>query len=280
MTFHPGELEAQRLAGETEMARRSGKALGADVPPGAIRFLAEQPLLVHTTVDPAGRPWIGLALGRPGFVRAPDPREVTIDRGAARWLDPQLADHLRADPRIGLLAIEPATRRRLRINGRASSTPDGFAVAVEEAYPNCPKYIVRRQLLALEDRGPAEVRSGPGSPDPEDLARFARADTVFVGSVAPSGRADASHRGGERGFVRVEGGRLELPDYPGNGMFNTLGNFLLHPVGGLVVLDLRDSVLVQVVGEVEVRFDEPRRWSLRPTAWRRVELPVRAAWSG
>ena len=56
-------------------------------------------------------------------------------------------------------------------------------------------------------------------------AWVAAADTFFIASAAPGGGADASHRGGNPGFVRVrDAATLEWPDYSGNTMFNTLGN--------------------------------------------------------
>ena len=49
----------------------------------------------------------------------------------------------------GLLAIDFATRRRMRVNGRlASAGPDGLEIEVEQAYGNCPQYIHRRELVA------------------------------------------------------------------------------------------------------------------------------------
>ena len=65
-----------------------------------------------------------------------------------------------------------------------------------------------------------------------------KADTFFIATV-PGGRAaDVSHRGGYPGFVRVpDGRRLSWDDYPGNAMFNTLGNLRLDPEAGSVHAD-------------------------------------------
>jgi hypothetical protein len=51
-----------------------------------------------------------------------------------------------------------------------------------------------------------------------------------MASFHPRGGADASHRGGRPGSVRVlDEGRLAFADYPGNNMFNTLGNLIEYP---------------------------------------------------
>jgi hypothetical protein len=120
-----------------------------------------------------------------------------------------------------------------------------------------------------------------------DAARRAtieRTDLVFVGSAHPDGGADASHRGGDPGFVRVEGDHtLRIPDYAGNSMFQTLGN--LHTTGraGLVFVDFDGRSLLHVTGTAVLRFDPDetslptggtgRSWELSVARWSETPLP-------
>src|SRR5258706_3271267 len=53
---------------------------------------------------------------------------------------------MKADVHIGVLIIELASRRRLRVNGLAVRANDALAVTVEESFANCPKYITRREI--------------------------------------------------------------------------------------------------------------------------------------
>jgi len=53
----------------------------------------------------------------------------------------------------------------------------------------------------------------------------------------PGRGADTSHLGGEPGFVRVHRGALWWPDYPGNNMFNSLGNIVENPAAALLFFD-------------------------------------------
>ena len=70
-------------------------------------------------------------------------------------------------------------------------------------------------------------------PHEAKASRRTSADTFFVASAHAERGVDASHRGGLPGFVRVLGDRtLEIPDYPGNSMFNTLGNPAADPRAG------------------------------------------------
>ncbi|MYV99554.1 hypothetical protein GT354_14905 [Streptomyces sp. SID3343] len=57
---------------------------------------------------------------------------------------------------------------------------------------------------------------------------------AFPGADRGDADADASHRGGNPGFVQVlSPTRLRRPDYLGNSMFPTLDNLELNPAAGL-----------------------------------------------
>ena len=85
---------------------------------------------------------------------------------------------------------------------------------------------------------------------------IAGADTFFVASYVTQedGRlaVDVSHRGGQAGFVRVQGNRLSIPDFAGNLHFNTLGNLLLNPQAGLLFIDFATGDLLQISGRTEL----------------------------
>lgn len=290
--YHGGERAVQERAGEATIAVRNGRVIAPTIPPRALGFIGQQPMAVLGTVDAQQRPWASLIIGTPGFLQADSPDRLTADLSRA-WphgADPFRAN-LRNDPRFGLLLIDLATRRRLRINGKATEDGDTLRFQVEKAYPNCPKYIQRRHLSekpAPQDDGRAEpVRGTTLSLNQQAL--IAGADTLFVASLHPEQGADSSHRGGTPGFVQVlNGTTLRIPDYPGNSMFNTLGNFAAHPAAGIIIPDFAGQRTLQLVGEVEIQWDlgDPngitggtgRFWDFHLAESLEVSLPVRATW--
>lgn len=278
--FHEGEHELQERAGERELADRNGAVLGTSLHPRAIPFLAEQRMIAIGTAGEDGHPSASLLFGPAGFVTAPDEETVVLDLAAVPRTADEIWSRLRASAPIGLLAIDLSTRRRYRMNGTIlGASRDEVIVGVREAYPNCPKYIQKRVLgeLALE-KASAESREGTALGDAE-RALIAASDTFFLASGHARG-LDVSHRGGPPGFVLADGDRLRVPDYPGNGMFNTLGNLLADPRAGLVFLDLDRSVALQVRGAAEIFVDAERRhWDLRIERWRSFPLGVRTRWS-
>ena len=237
--FHAGELEMQRRAGAVDEARDVGRIIGNRVPTAAARFLERQRVAVAASLDRGGRVWASLLTGPPGFVTVVDDGLLHL-AGRPADGDP-LPDNLRSRPQLGLLVIDLATRQRMRFNGRALDAPEGIFLSVDQVYGNCPKYIQRR---SLEAEPPAATGGPPIARDALDDRQqewIAGADTFFIASAHPDGGADASHRGGFPGFVRVLGPeRLAFDDYPGNGMFNTLGNLAGPSGGGPAVRGLRE----------------------------------------
>lgn len=287
--FHEGELEAQRLGDESERAAANGRAIADEIPRGALPFVAQQPFFLAASLDGAGQPWAWLVAGEPGFAQAPSAREIRIDGERLTLLPEELRAQLAADARIGMLFFEPATRRRLRVNGRARLTETGgFEVGVAQAFPNCPKFIQRRALVprAGAPAHPARVARGCGFP-PELAECVRRADTFFVASHGLDGELDVSHRGGPPGFVALEGGALRVPDYPGNSMFSTFGNLLRDPRAGLVFVEFERGDVLQLAGRATLAFGARdggddvlatgRSWSLMTEEWRLSEdvLPFR-----
>jgi len=199
--------------------------------------------------------------------------------------------HLAPGAAVGVLGLEPHTRRRNRMNGRVAAFGDsGLDVQVVQSFGNCPKYIQARQpglRAALAAPGPVQWL-GAGL-DADAIARVQRADTLFIASAsAPrpgaghSEGVDVSHRGGEPGFVQVAhteaGVVLSLPDYPGNQFFNTLGNLALHPLAGLLVVDYEEGGLLHIAAQAEVLWDRAARTAW-PGAQRVLRLTVlRALW--
>ena len=224
MGWHEGELEMQRRAGV-----RVARVPGPDIPPVAGAFLEAQPFVVVATVSSDGAVSASLLAGDPGFARATDARTLTLEPRTGH-LERVSAD-VDATGILGLLAIHPATRRRMRVNGAAVRNGRCFTVTTSEVYSNCPQYIHTQ-------------------PTPSD--------TFFIATAHPTHGADVSHRGGPPGFVQVEGNRLTWPDYPGNNMFNTLGNLVVNPRCGLLFVDFERGTTRQLRGFATVHGDAER----------------------
>ena len=261
-TYHAGELAVQERAGVREQASRMGRGIHDEITPPAALFLRQQRLAVVSSVDARGRVWASLLHGAPGFLEPLDAHAVRIHAEPAPG-DP-LRDNLRSEADVGIVVVDLATRQRARLNGRAQRIGGGFVVHARQVYGNCPRYIQARRLEAalVGHTAPRPVRRDTAL-SPAQMRWIAAADTFFIGTFHAEGGADASHRGGNAGFVQVvSASALLVPDYAGNTMFNTLGNIAANPRAGLLFIDFDRGSTLQTTGAAEIVWEPARAGDL------------------
>lgn len=279
--FHYGEKEIQKQTGQSKFAAMNGRLISDRIPGNANLFLAQQNYCVLGAVSPQGEIWASFLAGLGGFatpeqsgrilrLQLENQSGVLSKTPPFSWL--QSGDHL------GGLFIELSTRRRLRVNGRVETMADSHMVLeVGEAYPNCPKFIQKRDLLSQSLQKNKFVLEKGEKLSCELEAWVSSADSFFVASAHLDGRADVSYRGGKPGFIILQNNTLRIPDYPGNAMFGTLGNFHTNPHAGLTFVDFDKSRQLQITGEVRLDFragevegetaGTSRWWEFSPRGW-------------
>jgi predicted pyridoxine 5'-phosphate oxidase superfamily flavin-nucleotide-binding protein len=285
--FHEGEQALQREAGSLARLAEIGPRVMRDHMPEQHReFFPLLPFLLVGSVDATGQPWASVLTGPPGFAHSPRPDLLRVD--AMPPHDDPLHPALRNGARVGLLGIQPHTRRRNRLNGTiAARDESGFAVHVDQSFGNCPKYIQPREpLFAPELAAGGEPARTMAALDAQASRIVGQADTFFIATAHPRSGSDedaahgvdVSHRGGPAGFVAMDagGGVLTVPDYVGNSYFNTLGNLLLQPRCGLAFLAFGTGELLQVSARAEIVRD-PAQVAAWPGAQRLLRLAVTGA---
>jgi uncharacterized protein len=256
-TFHAGEVAMQRAAGVHERLHELGpRAIRDQMPDQHREFFEQLPTLLVGSVDEQQRPWASMLAGLPGFIATQDAQHLRVDAWPAH--DDPLHAQLHVGAALGLLGIEPQTRRRNRMNGTVVAVdPQGFELRVNQSFGNCPQYIQARTPQWVGEPVAARTvqREGPRL-SATAAGLVARADTLFIASGAPGQGADVSHRGGKPGFVRVDEGAggtvLTFPDFRGNFFFNTLGNITAHPKAGLLFVDHESGGVLQLTGRAAV----------------------------
>ena len=288
--FHAGEQSLQRRTGVRDRLAEVGEHIMRDEMLEQHRELfGKLPWLLVGSLDADGRPHASALAGSPGFVHTPDARTMVVS--ARLDAEDPLAAALHVGASLGVLGIEPHTRRRNRMNGIVSAVDaHGFAIDVQQSFGNCPKYIQARQAQWDDAaRLPAAVSLRADRLDARAIALIRTSDTFYIASSAAPERigrtrahgVDVSHRGGKPGFVRVDLARdgtqtLTVPDFNGNFFFNTLGNLAAHPRAGLLFIDLQHGDLLHVSCDAEVLWTGDELASF-VGAQRLLKLHVRAA---
>ena len=284
MTYHSGSRAIQDRVGVRDLADHVGRSVGQGIRPVVAAFLELQPMLVVGAAAPEGGTerdrdagtaggggvWASLLTGEPGFVRATGGHRISVAGGLSAG-DPLTAALTTPGTAVGTIALDPRTRRRMRLNGRVRPTPRGFAVEADQVFANCPKYLQKRQTYETVTARTAGVPRRGGELTPSQREFVEAADTFFLATVHAHG-ADASHRGGNPGFVRVDTpGELSWPDYPGNSMFLTLGNLAADPRAGLLFLDWTSGTVLQLTGTARTEFTPDGERTVRFTLAEAVE---------
>ena len=272
-TFHEGERAVQRRAGVVERMSELGPRVIRDFMPDQHRvFFAQLHFVIAGTVDDAGQPWASVLAAPPGFIQSPDAQTLMLQAQPLTG-DPLEHTLVNGAP-IGLLGLEPHTRRRNRMNGVVHGVSAvGFGVQLQQSFGNCPKYIHSREPVYVPARQAAQPVIQV-STQLDDAARrmIEAADTLFIASafsgdaalVGAAGGVDVSHRGGKPGFVRVDAnGTLTVPDFVGNFFFNTLGNISVNPRAGLLLIDFDSGDLLYLAVSAEIVWDGPELQSFK-----------------
>jgi ferredoxin-NADP reductase len=292
--FHQGELAVQVIANEADIAQRNGVVVSEHIIKGAIPFISQQFMTAISSTDKNNQIWTSILFGEPGFIQATDDQHILINsQQTIHQASDPLWHNIKHNTQVGLLMIELSTRRRFRVNGHIASLGNGkFEVTVAQAYPNCPKYIQRRQPTLAKDTLSYKT------PAPEtgehltskQIELIENADSFFVGSGVNKHHNDASYRGGNPGFIKVENQhQLLIPDYKGNSMFNTLGNFHSNPNAGIVLVDFEKNTILQLTGTAKVLWDQQdekndtggtkRYWHFNISRWQETTLPASLHWT-
>ncbi|MCF8177468.1 MAG: pyridoxamine 5'-phosphate oxidase family protein [Sulfuritalea sp.] len=226
-------------------------------------FFSQLPFVIAAAVDSERQPWVGVLAGPAGFITAPTPRRLEITAHSAT--DEQFQGLLQIGHPLGLLGIQQHTRRRNRLNGIVAEVGSGrVAITVSQSFGNCPKYIQAREVSFTAAMLRTSEDHWMEGLDSRARAMVVSADTFYIATAHPDALSnsdpakgvDVSHRGGRPGFIRLlEDGSLLIPDYAGNGFFNSLGNLQLNPLAGLLFTDFTTGDLLHVCAVAEIIWE-------------------------
>jgi predicted pyridoxine 5'-phosphate oxidase superfamily flavin-nucleotide-binding protein len=261
--------------------------LRVEIRPDARPWLAERRFVILAAETVDGLVWVTILAGAPGVARSSDDG-TRLDVNVLPDPEDPIAPAFSPESSIGVLGIDFATRRRYRVNGVVHRARSGFSLEVHEAFGNCPKYI---HAYTSRPDGPVSNEKPRAFERLDDRQQrwIEQAETLFLGTSHPDAGADASHRGGAPGFVRVTGPReLVWGDYSGNRLFQSLGNTAVHPPAGLLFLEPETGSTLQLTGSLEIDWspeaaasipDAERllRFSIAEVVERRGAIPLRWA---
>ncbi|KAK6346582.1 hypothetical protein TWF696_006704 [Orbilia brochopaga] len=279
--FHLGEQNIQHLLHVPKQDNPTAPYL----PSGVSRYVASCPLIAIGTTSPSGEPWASLLAGPPGFAQGvgtgllamqasiPVGDPIYENLRGEGWGD-VANGQARGEGMVAGLAMNLERRQRVKLFGRSKRgmrrverTELGMVVNITQTLGNCPKYMNARHLDLVPVEVPVNISESfqvPASLPQEALDLISRSDMFFVASRNGFTDMDVNHRGGPPGFVRVlpsepsshdageEPTTLVWPEYSGNRLYQTLGNFQVTPLAGLTFPDFNTGDMLFLTGTVEI----------------------------
>jgi predicted pyridoxine 5'-phosphate oxidase superfamily flavin-nucleotide-binding protein len=144
----------------------------AEFAPEEKEFLESRDLFFLSTVDSFGRPTVSYKGGAVGFVKVTGPSALVFPCYDGNGMLYSMGN-IMVSPRVGLLFMDFETPHRLRVQGSAEIAfehpllgdyPEAqflVAVAVEEIWINCPRYIHAYKKLAPSKYVPDAGKTTP-----------------------------------------------------------------------------------------------------------------------
>ncbi|NME71650.1 pyridoxamine 5'-phosphate oxidase family protein [Flammeovirga aprica] len=266
--FHEKERYLQEILGSNINHKVAEKIITNQIDERASRFIQSLNYAFMSYRDKNGFPQV-LPLSGDDMIRVPSPSIILINLEPQSQMIENFDVDIKAIHKVGLLFIDLLSRRRLRVNGIVKQHNAVLEMEVEQAYVNCPKYIQSRTLEFHFTNSKKILRGDALTADQTTLIE--NADTFFLGTSNANGDMDASHRGGNKGFVKVDNNVLLVPDYKGNGLYNSLGNILDYSKVGLLFFDFENAEMLQVKGKATLIFNEDKskvtHWELSVEDW-------------
>jgi uncharacterized protein len=141
----------------------------------ARQFIEARDMFFLATCDVGGHPQCSYKGGAPGFVRVVDEHTIAfpVYDGNGMFLS---LGNIRGHADVGMLFIDFEQPNRLRVNGVATVDPQDALLAsmpgailvvrvrTTHVFPNCPRYIHKRQLV---ERSPFVPEPGVAPPIPD-----------------------------------------------------------------------------------------------------------------
>lgn len=252
--YHDGEKYIQEQMGVTAKANSLSSMIHNDIPIAAAQFLATLDFCVITFSINNKELHNSIVFGFESFIKILNTKEMLIDLENKSFIPKDIYENEKIS--IGFIGLDFENRMRIRINGTGKIEDNKLHLYINEVYSNCPKYINDRETIGKLDFLNDSNLTKYTTLENDCKKILSHADTFFLSSIHENNGADISHKGGEKGFLRVISPKiLEFEDFQGNNMYNTLGNIHINPNVSIILIDFTSNDILHITGIATIKQD-------------------------
>ena len=270
--YHEGEHFIQELMGVREQSNSLSSMIQNEIPLVAAQFLRGLNFCVMTfsldnqalfSYTPTSKELVSCVVyGLNTFIEVKNNNEIFIDLHKKSFIPSSIMDAISIN--VGLLGLDFENRMRIRVNGKGKILNNQLQLTVNEVYSNCPKYIHNRKIVDVIEFDKKAYVQEYVELNHECKKLIANSNTFFISSYHMKKGADISHKGGDKGFLKVlSSTQLEFEDYPGNNMYNSLGNIYTNPHVSVLIIDFESNDILHIKGKAKITNNEENEKRLK-----------------
>jgi len=258
--FHEGEFHIQETMGVRKDSDALASMIRDTLPFIAKGFLQNLKFCVLTLLINENELYSIVVYDEINFIDIRNDSSLIIDLNKKSYLPLSFSN--KNDLKIGLLGIDFEQAMRIRINGKAKILNNKIIVSIQEAYANCPKYIKKRIYKQSEKKLLIQHIIKSQKITKEFSHVISNTETFFLSTYHDKKGADISHKGGDKGFIKVVSPTaIQFIDMPGNNLFNSLGNIYTNTLVNLLFIDFvkKDTYLFIGNASLKLIFENKRK---------------------
>ena len=249
--YHDGERYIQEQMGVRDKSDSLRSMIYQEMPVVAAQFLESLNFAVLTFSNNKQELFSSVLFDLNSFVTILHTREIVINLEKSSFIPSNILEEKNLN--IGILGLEFENRMRIRVNGEGKIKDNKLHVIIHNVYSNCPKYISDRKIVGKVDFFDNSIIHKYVILEKACKKIIENSDTFFIASSYENKDADISHKGGKKGFLKmVYPTQLEFDDFPGNNMYNTLGNIHTNPNISILIVDFANNDILHINGQAKI----------------------------
>jgi uncharacterized protein len=249
--YHDGERYIQEQMGVRDKSDSLSSMIYHEMPVVAAQFLESLNFAVVTFSTSNQELFSSVLFDINSFITILHTKEIVINLEKSSFIPDNILGEKNLN--IGLLGLEFENRMRIRVNGKGKIEDNKLFLVIDEVYSNCPKYINDRKIVGKVDFFNDSILDKYTTLVNECKKIIENSDTFFIATNHENKGSDISHKGGKKGFLKIiSPTQLEFDDFPGNNMYNTLGNIYTNPNISILIVDFASNDILHINGHAKI----------------------------
>jgi len=249
--YHDGERYIQEQMEVRDKSDSRSSMIYQEMPVVAAQFLESLNFAVLTFSNSKQELFSSVLSDFNSFITILNSKEIVMNLEKSSFIPSDILEEKNLN--IGILGLEFENRMRIRVNGKGKIKDNKLHLIIDNVYSNCPKYINDRKIIGKVDFFNNSIIHKYAILEKACKKIIEYSDTFFIASSYENKGADISHKGGKKGFLKIlNPTELKFNDFPGNNMYNTLGNIHINPNISILIVDFVNNDILHINGQAKI----------------------------